>query len=809
MTIDADTIATIQRLMRWSDYKFEQSRFLSNRSDAMDAIREMFVTAMLNLLPLFVSYNITLDTLASGNSYARYGLIEPDDIEDLFALKSLLHDSDESGLAMMMRNFGSVLQRDANRSRATSIPPHAESCIVVGYIVKSLEARLRIIVRHAAKLTPSINKAIKDIVERSYYDSTSLRLDRILDDHRFERLLENAVSLHLERCNKLLLTCPPDDPRLITPLALDIDQENHTEPRASLIRIRSERPRPYAGYAELFYRQARIIDQIDADAIGRSIQLGHPDGDSPQPDADPPELPMADQIGYYKLDDEQLLSYIVWRGSFRSGGSPPASAEAVLLHATELINRVGADNPHDIMAGLARLLRLYDRVNRRIVTHLTAWIRDLYVFNFVKQSPIPGQRRAQHAPPSDPPYGFTMTFMTYIERYGISMYFPALTMDTALPPSRLFAMYASLSTYKIRESKIYTPALIPLLEACFRASLKRVRDMIDDFFVFSKLMVNKRPGDKWRPYVDMLTYEPVALADPNHAAPLRTRLSIDVHRNPEPSEQFTRRKSGWACRSLAVTSAAAPALAAYVIRAMEVHLREVIRFPTKIKLPDSMLGAIRTAMVRDGWNAVHVGEIDSIPIQHAIERAVDDTLLAMYPGGYVFPGAKPAKAAKRDASKDEHAERVPVKVDLSSLDKVRMDADWVFDRLTEDDEEGGVAPIEPIAPPEAFESSVIDPAQSSLSELDSWTGLAAALSDIEKEALSALMDNPKAEGFNVIVRRQGQMPAAFIESINGKALDWIGDTLIEEILEKNAAGYRVIEDYRGDCADICAGRAST
>ncbi|MDR2658129.1 MAG: TerB N-terminal domain-containing protein [Oscillospiraceae bacterium] len=804
MTIDIDTIATIQRLMSWSDYKFEQSRFLSKRDDAMIALREMFVTAMLNLLPLFASYNITLDTLASGDSYAPYELFESDDDDDdLFALKSLLNN--DGAIFTMMRDFEGDVQRHSNKSIVTSIPPHTEARVVVGYIVKSLEARLRIIVRHAAKLTPSINKAIKDIAERAYYDSAPLRLDRILDDQRFERLLEGAISLHLERCAKLLLTCPIDDPRLIMPLALEIDQENRVEPRASLIRIRSERLRPYAGYADLFYRQARIIDQIDAEAVARSIQLGRPDGDSSPADAAPLELPMADQIGYYKLDDEQLLSYIAWRGSFRSGGSPPATAEVVLLHATELINRVGADNPHDIMAGLARLLRLYDRVNRRIVTRLSAWIRDLYVLNFVKLSAVPGQRRAQHAPPSDPPYGFTMTFLTYLERYGISIYFPALTMDIELPPSRLFAMYASLSAYKIRESKIYTPALIPLLEACFSASLERVKGVVDGLFVFSKLMVNKRPGDKWRPYVDMLAYQPAFLTEPKQVPPSRTRLSIDAHRKPEPLEQFTRRQSGWACRSLAATSAAAPALVAYIFRAMEVHLREAICFPTKIKLPDSMVDTIRTALVRDGWSAAHAGELDGIHIQSAVKRAVDDTLLAMYPGGYIFQGAKPAKAVNRGAKKDEHAEHAPVKLDLSSLDKVRMDADWVFGRLTDDEEDGG-ASAEPTVPTEAFNSSVIDPAQSSLSELDSWTGLAAALSDIEKEALSALMGSPDAEGFNVIARRQGQMPAAFIEGINGKALDWIGDTLIEETLEKNASGYHVIEDYRGGCADICAGR---
>ncbi|MDR1599494.1 MAG: TerB N-terminal domain-containing protein [Oscillospiraceae bacterium] len=804
-----DSDSTLLALMNWSDYKYEQNQFFSKYPFALTALRDMFLGAMRNLMPLFTSHGVSLDALTRSGSLYMTRNTPP---------RSVMEMAEEVDPFKLFLGYiganGINGPRDGtSRRQADTILPCRDARMVTSYIIRILEIRLRAKLKHSPIKTPSRERIIQEI---SYmYQHKTPRLDLALEDERFDTLLNEAAQLYINNSADLRLTCPLDDPRLISPLSREIDEANRQEPFATLIRFHSERLLGYSEqhFADLFRRQANVIAGSGWIPPRGSTSFGD-DGQPADASPRPPELPQADTQGYSQLTDSQLLGYIAWRVSYRSGGEPPAPAEAVLLCATELLHGVGADNPHEIMAGLARLLSVYAKVSRKVTNRLTAWIRDLYVLNYIKNPakviPPRDQRRQAVPAPADPSYGFALPFTAYVERYGLSRFYPALLMgvdvEKSLAPEQRFELYASVSAYKVTASKIYAAPYIPLLKACFAAALDSVQGLLDASGGFDLLMLAKRSGNGLRLYDTALTYDRVVYRVPRDAAPIRARLSIDARRKPEPLEQFVRRQNGWFCRSFATLTPIAPVLAGWLMRSLDSHLREMIRFPSKLQRPAFITDNVTCILSRARLGAASIGLLESLPMDAAVKQAVGRTLHAMYPNGFTAPDAKPAKRAKRGAAIDEATiERTPVKVDFSTLERARMDADWVFSRLTAksgEDENDSIPAVQPAPKPLSLPLEALSFDDDASNALDSWTALAAALTDIERDALSTMLDNPApTAALRAFAQRQNQLPAAFVERINGKALDLIGDTLIEDM-----AGYRVIDDYRGDCAAMCAKR---
>lgn len=791
--------ALLLALLHCSDYKYKQSRFINQYPRVQSSMDDMFLVVMHNLIPLFAQHRVTIDLLTQANeSHKPYADIEP---------STLVNNLDERVMKIIanmgIRIAGSTIQV---LQPSEIVAPKQDARILVGYIAKTIEIHMRAYKSHPHKLSASRERTLRDIEQKCQYGERTPNLIYALSDDRFDDLLTAAIRLYFDNSVDLRLTCPVNDPRLVSPIVRDIEDENRREPAATLIKFYSERRLGYTenDFTDMFVRQAKVIaaSQWSAPALNAT------------PDATPTgetirgldSLPSADTLGYSRLSESQLLDYIAWRAAYRSGGEPPAIPEAVLLHACELLNGVGADNPHAIMAELARLLTVYAKVSRKIVTRLTAWIRDLYVLRFIKY-PVKRAPRGQAdtLPASDPPYGFTQPFSKYIEQYDLWRFYPALSlgveMEKSLSPDRRFDMYASISSYKIMSSKIYSAPYIPLLRACFAAALDGAQGLLDKARGYDAFMLDQHFGSGWNAFDLALAHYPITHRFPRDAAPVRTRLSLDSPRKPEPLEQFIRRQNGWACRSYASLTPVASVFAGWLMRALDSHLREMIRFPSKLQRPGFMNDGVRAMLARCYEDPSSIDAIASLPLDETVKQAVEITLRRMYPKGFVAPDAKPAKRAARGSPDAAIIDQKPVKVDFSTLDRVRTDADWVFDRLTASSGESETSAADtPVETPREEPAAAPNPGNAS----DSWDELFRALTSVERDALDALLNNPApAQTLKVLAQRQNQLPAAFIESVNIKALDYIGDTLIED-----ANGYRVVEDYRGDCARVCAKRIS-
>ncbi|MGI6222735.1 MAG: TerB N-terminal domain-containing protein [Prevotella sp.] len=124
---------------------------------------------------------------------------------------------------------------------------------------------------------------------------------------------------------------------------------------------------------------------------------------------------------------------------------------------------------------------------------------------------------------------------------------------------------------------------------------------------------------------------------------------------------------------------------------------------------------------------------------------------------------------------EEEAKRPKVSVDFSKLDRIRNDADVVRDALLTDEEKEESVPQQPATSPEPVEESET----------------AGVFSDEETGFLDMLLNGGDWQEY---LRNLHVPLGVMVDGINTKAMDWIGDIVVED----NGDGPVVIEDYQED-----------
>jgi len=185
-------------------------------------------------------------------------------------------------------------------------------------------------------------------------------------------------------------------------------------------------------------------------------------------------------------------------------------------------------------------------------------------------------------------------------------------------------------------------------------------------------------------------------------------------------------------------------------------------------------------------------------------------------------GAAPYAAVIKDAISQwmEHeraeearkeAERRRVSIDFSKLKKIRSDAEVVMEKLASDESEPltpintmeTIAPAEPVAPVESTATTeAAEPEKTPeplkptapLKDIDSMTPTTPAVSQAAPPGLAFLRLFLSGGDWRSFLRDHHIPKGVMVEQINDKAMDSIGDI----VLEDDGNGLKLIEDYRED-----------
>ena len=451
---------------------------------------------------------------------------------------------------------------------------------------------------------------------------------------------------------------------------------------------------------------------------------------------------------YRCMTDEQLRGYFSWRTRARHGDMRKTSLSFAFVHLYELINSIGPSGvvaPEDGYAALRGFCRSYGAIDDRILRYAGVWQRDYAVYHGLETQASPTELARQKA---------LKALMDLDE--GVR----------AIDDDELFDSLERLSSYRIGRSRLMGEEG-PLLRAaacdCWRALAGYYRSHRKKT-LFLHLFGSFAP----RPYAMFGT----ALFWP------RTPHE-DAERRLGPLELYVCKGGRWTCTSLHGSAAASREVGA-LLKTVDAKLRERLGFEHPLKEAALPKYAMRI-----------------------IEKRID-----------ALAAEREQRAAAEEQARIE-AERRRITIDFSKLSGIRAEAALSCDALLVDEERetetsGDAAVRADAAAHGAADAAANDlvaardrtAAEDRAEEEDRTAADAAAplFSPTEAAYLRLLLEGAPADERREALQAADISEAMMIDAVNEKALDELGDIILEE----GADGPELLEDYIEDVRGIVA-----
>ena len=462
---------------------------------------------------------------------------------------------------------------------------------------------------------------------------------------------------------------------------------------------------------------------------------------------------------YRCMTDEQLRGYFSWRTRVRHGDMRKTSLSFAFVHLYELINSIGPSGivaPEDGYAALREFCGSYGAIDDRILRYAGVWQRDYAVYHGLEAQASPAELARQEA---------LKALMDLDEG------------ARAIGDDELFASLERLSSYRIGRSRLMGEEG-PLLRAaacdCWRALADYYRSHRKKT-LFLHLFGSFAP----RPYAMFGT----ALFWPR--APHE-----DAERRLGPLELYVCKGGRWTCTSLHGPAAANREVGA-LLKTVDSKLRERLGFEHPLKEAALPKYAMRI-----------------------IEKQID-----------ALVAEREQRAAAEEQARIE-AERRRITIDFSKLSGIRAEAALSCEALLVDEERGADAEDRADAasgsrPPEeetagetaaradapadgaagtelSDHAAAID--RTATEDRDAADAAAPPFSPAEALYLRLLLEGAPADERRAALQAAGISEAMMIDAVNEKALDELGDVILEE----GADGPEILEDYIEDVRGIMA-----
>lgn len=455
---------------------------------------------------------------------------------------------------------------------------------------------------------------------------------------------------------------------------------------------------------------------------------------------------------YQMMGYEQLRTYFTWRTGVRGGTVAETSLSYAFLYIYELLNNIGVSNPQDGLEKLLFFWKEYRAYDKTIDKYVPRWLKDYHVY-----------------------YELPQTFQEFVAQNDLGMYYPEMAES-----EDDFDLLCSISKYDIRKSVFYTEDRVGLIKDCFAFTAEQLRQVFGknglDFE--ESIFQPMKNMSIWTPFKDALFYPWMRQRD------RRVVLS--------EKEIYVCSRNSWKFNKVLTTESGKQFLG-YVMKQMEAVLRKLTKYKYSITAGIRGVNPVTLTILREA----------GLSLEDLITNAVQEFY--------------------REATK------TVVRVDTESLDRIRREALLTQEKLTVEEEEEwrGVMPSaaesaavsreskaapadSKVMPPETAISpmetvGIRSESAVSLSEtassmpgkftpspepedsfVDSWQELKSALTDVETKALFLLLRGET--DIKKFADEQGIMLEILMDGINEKAMDLVGDNLLD-------GEFAIYEDY--------------
>lgn len=336
------------------------------------------------------------------------------------------------------------------------------------------------------------------------------------------------------------------------------------------------------------------------------------------------------------------------------------------------------------------------------------------------------------------------SFQEFVEQNHLTEYYPPMAGRDGP-----FELFCGISSYDIRKSAFFTGETSKLISDCFCFVLDKLRQLFSGRGVsFDEAVF--QPSQKiaeWKPFRDALFYNWMKQPD------RRVVLS--------KNEIYICKQNKWEF-SAVITSPGSRQLVGYIMKQMEADLRRAVKYKFKLS---ANLSAVQHELI-DSLKATGI----------SLKEIINGAVAKFY----------------REATK------TVVKVDPRALSAIREEALITQQRLIVEEQEEPVVrvlapqaastpPVPQVSPflPESM-SPFPPPSGEEAPDAGIWEKLKASLSETEVTALSVILDG--GTSLRQFADERGIMLEVLVDGINEKAMDTIGDSLIDD-------EFVVYEDY--------------
>lgn len=469
---------------------------------------------------------------------------------------------------------------------------------------------------------------------------------------------------------------------------------------------------------------------------------------------------------YGALSIEQLRTYFTWRTDVRRGVYNRIDKPYVILYCYELMNKIGVMSSAD---AFNRLLDVWDNCRAfcpYLDTIMPIWARDFYAFNNIEGvfSELEGTfpKQSAHIDP--------VTEELFAGNYKNKLDY-----------------LTECSSYNLKGSIFFKEERSPEL---MNGALEEVLKALDEYFrardisLFELICGRSKKDFNWSPFYG--AYVNLDRMDGFRTCRISVTERYCIKRGQPCFEKFER--------------APYRSFIGYVLKSTEAVMRRRTGF--RYGISANLEPVLEDFLNRDRLHRAAGEEEFTRVIPEAVNRWCDKN--------GIFPKPKEKKGSRKSSFEEEfyspeYGPTTPpriVEIDAARLERIRRESEETAKKLIIEEQpddtpaaeqiEELTARIEEDAFEERAEQAALEArSQYNLSALaEGWRQLAEALDPQSLEILRAVVSGTAEE----LCRDLAVMPEAEFERINGAALEFTGDIIIED--------GEIIPDYSGEVAEL-------
>lgn len=452
---------------------------------------------------------------------------------------------------------------------------------------------------------------------------------------------------------------------------------------------------------------------------------------------------------YESLRPPELRTYFTWRTKIRKGEYPKIFSGYLLIYTAELINLVGFDSVFDAYSKLKKILEVYwndiEEVYFRQILSLA--LKD-FMIN----------------------YSISVSYDEFLPQILSASDWEIYQARIKIAQGNYHGLLTYLdkqASYKVKKSKFYESKYGYLIEEV----IPTVFEQLSRYFAEHNADFKSLVLGKIHTISDYSLFRQLPYVEQRE----NYQNKIDF----SPIEQYTFEK-GICSKKLFLESPNLRIIMGIILKAIEIRIREKTNYKRKLTLNLNDLGKIVTP------RKVLLPLVEDNSFLETINQAVDLFLI---------------EKSKQIKAEELIRKRQSVVIDKESFQSIRASSIRIQERLLTEEEKTDSS-VQKEDTSSSFQTTV-EVSSSLIPEQDSTVEmgmdlLVCHLTSFEKEIVVNILQHAPRSKLEAIAKKEARLLEVILEDINLKALDYIGDNLIEDLGNQ----INIYEDYLGELGEI-------